>query len=75
MTLAYRTYEECPEYIRPEGIPLDWPWLVVTVSSSEDHYFYSKNDWILVSEKQFELYKESKQSEYDKWLTSKRVSR
>lgn len=64
--IAFKTFSQVDESLRPSGIPLSWPAEEILVSS-EDVLSYEVQGYSVVTEEQYSTHKATHQTAFDTW--------
>lgn len=69
MLYAFKTYVDCPENIRPQGIPLTWPWKLLEINEAQAEQQIALG-WQVLSPSEYENYIASIQETYNSWAST-----
>jgi hypothetical protein len=67
--IAFKTYKDCPNNIKPASIPESWVWTQVEIPDNQKEAF-EQSGFTVLSFEAFNGYKAEHQIEYDQWANS-----
>lgn len=72
--IAFKTYQDCPNNIRPTSIPLEWVWSQIEIPENQQTAF-EESGFIVLSYEDFVQYKADRQVAFDNWANAYDVDR
>ena len=67
--IAFKTYKDCPNNIKPASIPESWVWTQLEIPDDQKEVF-EQSGFIVLSLQDFNSYKNTYQESYDQWANS-----
>lgn len=67
--IAFKTYKDAPNNVKPASIPEEWPWFVQEIPDDQKEIF-EQSGHIVLSYSDFVEYKAQRQLQYDAWANS-----
>lgn len=72
--IAFKTYKDCPNNIKPISVPEEWVWVQLEIPDNQKEVFESEG-YIVLSFQDFNQYKSDRQESFDTWANAYDVDR
>lgn len=72
--IAFKTYKDCPNNIKPISVPEEWVWVQLEIPDNQKEVFESEG-YIVLSFQDFNQYKSDRQIAFDNWANAYDVDR